>query len=193
MLDHWTPDCWNFTELAETVVILLSVCVYCQLHCGVSLQSLQALSRTATVFCQLMPYSVETDISLPSTVPCRNECLVSCSVRRFSKTEDTSSSFSQKRCIAWFRDYTSSDDPDILGMLSPHGSVVGYFTTSWWWHYARTCFLHILGDWIRHHWILSSCRRRRVSYMGRFSRIVAIWNHGQHGDNRFYTEPISET
>lgn len=36
-------------------------------------------------------------------------------VRRFSKTEDTSSSFSQKRCIAWFREYTSPDDTDILG------------------------------------------------------------------------------
>jgi DCN1-like protein 4/5 len=38
------------------------------------------------------------------------------SVRRFSKTEDTSS-FSQKRCIAWFREYTSPDDPDVLGEL----------------------------------------------------------------------------
>jgi hypothetical protein len=39
-----------------------------------------------------------------------------CSVRRYSKTEDTSS-FSQKRCIAWFREYTSADDPDVLGEL----------------------------------------------------------------------------
>ncbi|XP_066999213.1 DCN1-like protein 4 isoform X1 [Anabrus simplex] len=37
------------------------------------------------------------------------------SSRRFSnKTEDTSS-FSQKRCLAWFREYTSPDDPDMLG------------------------------------------------------------------------------
>lgn len=34
--------------------------------------------------------------------------------RRFSKTEDNSS-FSQKRCIAWFREYTSPDDPEVLG------------------------------------------------------------------------------
>jgi hypothetical protein len=44
-----------------------------------------------------------------------------CSVRRFSKTEDTSSSFNQKRCIAWFREYTSPDDPDMLGEFM-HGS-----------------------------------------------------------------------
>lgn len=37
------------------------------------------------------------------------------SVRRFSKTEDTSSPFNQKRCITWFREYTSPDDPDVLG------------------------------------------------------------------------------
>lgn len=34
--------------------------------------------------------------------------------RRFSKSEDNSS-FSQKRCIAWFREYTSPDDPELLG------------------------------------------------------------------------------
>jgi hypothetical protein len=48
-------------------------------------------------------------------------CIMCCSVRRFSKTEDTSSSFSQKRCIAWFREYTSPDDPDVLGEFM-HGS-----------------------------------------------------------------------
>ncbi|KAK7870061.1 hypothetical protein R5R35_012014 [Gryllus longicercus] len=36
------------------------------------------------------------------------------SSRRFSKSEDTSS-FSQKRCLTWFREYTSPDDPDTLG------------------------------------------------------------------------------
>lgn len=36
------------------------------------------------------------------------------STRRFSKSED-SSSFSQKRCIAWFGEYTSPDDPELLG------------------------------------------------------------------------------
>lgn len=36
------------------------------------------------------------------------------SSRRHSKSEDPSS-FSQKRCIAWFREYTSPDDPDMLG------------------------------------------------------------------------------
>jgi len=81
------------------------------------------------LYCRFMPRSVETDMSLPRTAPCCNECLFACSVRRFSKTEDTSSSFSQKRCIAWFREYTLPDDPDILGTLSPHGSVVGYCIT----------------------------------------------------------------
>ncbi|XP_011310289.1 DCN1-like protein 5 isoform X1 [Fopius arisanus] len=39
------------------------------------------------------------------------------SARRCTKTEDVSStsSFSQKRCIAWFREYTVPDDPDTLG------------------------------------------------------------------------------
>jgi hypothetical protein len=128
MPDHWTPDCCNFTELAGAVV-MLSVCVCRQLLSGVSFYSLQEFSGRVTLFCQFMPCSVETNMSLPRTAPCHNECLVACSVRRFSKTEDTSSSFSQKRCIAWFREYTSPDDPDILGMLSPHGSIVGYCTT----------------------------------------------------------------
>ncbi|KAK0170193.1 hypothetical protein PV328_010782 [Microctonus aethiopoides] len=37
--------------------------------------------------------------------------------RRYTKTEDvpSASSFSQKRCIAWFREYTVPDDPDTLG------------------------------------------------------------------------------
>ncbi|XP_034935224.1 DCN1-like protein 5 isoform X1 [Chelonus insularis] len=37
--------------------------------------------------------------------------------RRCAKTEDvpSASSFSQKRCIAWFREYTVPDDPDTLG------------------------------------------------------------------------------
>ncbi|BES93925.1 DUF298 [Nesidiocoris tenuis] len=34
--------------------------------------------------------------------------------RRFSKTEDNSS-FSQKRCLAWFREYTTPDEPELLG------------------------------------------------------------------------------
>lgn len=34
--------------------------------------------------------------------------------RRVSKSEDTSS-FTQKRCLAWFREYTTPDDPDLLG------------------------------------------------------------------------------
>lgn len=34
--------------------------------------------------------------------------------RRYSKSEDTSS-FSQKRCTSWFREYTSPDDPEVLG------------------------------------------------------------------------------
>ncbi|KAL1490707.1 hypothetical protein ABEB36_013360 [Hypothenemus hampei] len=33
--------------------------------------------------------------------------------RRNARTEDTS--FSQKRCLMWFREYTSTDDPDTLG------------------------------------------------------------------------------
>lgn len=33
--------------------------------------------------------------------------------RRSTRVEDTS--FSQKRCLAWFREYTSPDDPDTLG------------------------------------------------------------------------------
>ncbi|XP_068980277.1 DCN1-like protein 4 isoform X2 [Bombus flavifrons] len=39
------------------------------------------------------------------------------SARRYSKTEDvsTASSFSQKRCITWFREYTTPDDSDTLG------------------------------------------------------------------------------
>jgi len=36
-------------------------------------------------------------------------------------------------------------------------------------------------------------RRKWVNYIGRSSRIVAVWKHGQHGDDRSYTEPISET
>ncbi|XP_057341927.1 DCN1-like protein 4 isoform X2 [Microplitis mediator] len=37
--------------------------------------------------------------------------------RRYTKTEDVpaASSFVQKRCIAWFREYTAADDPDTLG------------------------------------------------------------------------------
>ncbi|XP_044591756.1 DCN1-like protein SCCRO4 isoform X2 [Cotesia typhae] len=37
--------------------------------------------------------------------------------RRYTKTEDVpaASSFVQKRCIAWFREYTPADDPDTLG------------------------------------------------------------------------------
>lgn len=34
--------------------------------------------------------------------------------RRFSKSEDTSS-FNQKRCMSWFREYTSPEDPEVLG------------------------------------------------------------------------------
>ncbi|KAK6631800.1 DCN1-like protein 4 [Polyplax serrata] len=34
--------------------------------------------------------------------------------RRVSKSEDTSC-FNQKRCLAWFHEYTSADDPDTLG------------------------------------------------------------------------------
>lgn len=39
------------------------------------------------------------------------------SARRYAKTDDISnaSAFSQKRCITWFREYTSPDDPDTLG------------------------------------------------------------------------------
>lgn len=37
-----------------------------------------------------------------------------CFFRRVSKSEDTSS-FTQKRCLAWFREYTTPDDPDLLG------------------------------------------------------------------------------
>lgn len=39
------------------------------------------------------------------------------SARRYTKTEDvsTTSSFSQKRCITWFREYTTPDDSDTLG------------------------------------------------------------------------------
>ncbi|XP_037940268.1 DCN1-like protein 4 [Teleopsis dalmanni] len=33
-------------------------------------------------------------------------------VRRFLRTED---SFSQKRCVAWFHEYTNPDEPDTLG------------------------------------------------------------------------------
>lgn len=32
--------------------------------------------------------------------------------RRYNKTEDV---FNTKRCIAWFREYTTSNDPDLLG------------------------------------------------------------------------------
>ncbi|XP_030752512.1 DCN1-like protein 4 isoform X1 [Sitophilus oryzae] len=35
------------------------------------------------------------------------------SSRRSSRLEETS--FSQKRCLAWFREYTTPDDPDSLG------------------------------------------------------------------------------
>lgn len=40
-----------------------------------------------------------------------------CSARRYTRTDDVSSvsTFSQKRCITWFREYTSPDDPDMLG------------------------------------------------------------------------------
>lgn len=38
----------------------------------------------------------------------------SSSTRRYSKAED-SSSFNQKRCLAWFREYTTPDEPDLLG------------------------------------------------------------------------------
>lgn len=34
------------------------------------------------------------------------------SSRRYSKIED---GFNQKRCITWFREYTTPDDPDTLG------------------------------------------------------------------------------
>lgn len=39
------------------------------------------------------------------------------SSRRYTKNEDipSVSAYSQKRCIAWFRQYTTSDDPDTLG------------------------------------------------------------------------------
>uniref|UniRef100_A0A1B6CRL4 Defective in cullin neddylation protein n=1 Tax=Clastoptera arizonana TaxID=38151 RepID=A0A1B6CRL4_9HEMI len=38
----------------------------------------------------------------------------SSSTRRYSKSEDLAS-FSQKRCITWFGEYTSPDDPEVLG------------------------------------------------------------------------------
>lgn len=41
------------------------------------------------------------------------QCLLFSS-RRYSKTDDASS-FSQKRCLTWFREYTTPDDPDTLG------------------------------------------------------------------------------
>lgn len=34
------------------------------------------------------------------------------SSRKYSKVEDT---FNTKRCVAWFKEYTSANDPDILG------------------------------------------------------------------------------
>ena len=49
-----------------------------------------------------------------------------CSARRFSKTEDTSSSYSQKRCIAWFREYTSPDDPDTLGEFNDSRATLSF-------------------------------------------------------------------
>lgn len=45
---------------------------------------------------------------------CSKRRLTTSSSRRHSKAEDISS-FSQKRCIAWFREYTTPDDPDTLG------------------------------------------------------------------------------
>lgn len=36
------------------------------------------------------------------------------SSRRVSRVEEAQS-FSQKRCLAWFREYTTPDDPDTLG------------------------------------------------------------------------------
>ncbi|KAL1403060.1 hypothetical protein pipiens_005828 [Culex pipiens pipiens] len=42
----------------------------------------------------------------------RNTYQSSQSSRRYSKVDDA---FSQKRCIAWFREYTTPDDPDTLG------------------------------------------------------------------------------
>lgn len=44
-----------------------------------------------------------------------NVCGVYSSRRYGSKTEDGASTFSQKRCLAWFREYTSADEPDMLG------------------------------------------------------------------------------
>ncbi|XP_054271408.1 DCN1-like protein 4 isoform X1 [Macrosteles quadrilineatus] len=38
----------------------------------------------------------------------------SSSTRRFSKSDDASS-FSQKRCITWFNEYTSPNEPEVLG------------------------------------------------------------------------------
>lgn len=36
--------------------------------------------------------------------------------RRYSRsTDETAPTFSQKRCLAWFREYTTPDDPDTLG------------------------------------------------------------------------------
>lgn len=36
------------------------------------------------------------------------------SSRRNNRTDDA---FSNKRCINWFKEYTTSDDPEVLGML----------------------------------------------------------------------------
>lgn len=40
--------------------------------------------------------------------------IVIVSSRRFSRVEEAPT-FSQKRCLAWFREYTTPDDPDTLG------------------------------------------------------------------------------
>lgn len=38
--------------------------------------------------------------------------LFCCSSRRTNKVED---GFSSKRCISWFKQYTTSSEPDVLG------------------------------------------------------------------------------
>jgi DCN1-like protein 4/5 len=44
----------------------------------------------------------------------KKKCGFFSSSRRVSRVEEAQS-FSQKRCLAWFREYTTPDDPDTLG------------------------------------------------------------------------------
>lgn len=91
------------------------------------------------------------------------------SARRYTKTEDvsTTSSFSQKRCITWFREYTTPDDSDTLGPegmekfcedigVEPENVVMlvlaykmnarqmGFFTLSEWLKGLQTCSVILL-------------------------------------------------